>query len=68
MKKIKINKIKIGQAVTIRTHDGKTFRGILTDRSDWLVGCPVVKAEGKNYGIGYDAEIVGVPKEKNNVR
>ncbi|HHS9554014.1 hypothetical protein KGP19_06515 [Raoultella planticola] len=62
MKKIKINQIKIGQTVTIRTHDGKTFRGGGTDRSDWLVGCPVVKAEGKNYGIDYDTEIVGVPK------
>ncbi len=27
MKKIKINKIKIGKTVTIRSRDGKAFRG-----------------------------------------
>ncbi|HDU2704607.1 TPA: hypothetical protein RFC41_002527 [Klebsiella pneumoniae] len=60
MKRVNVHKLKVGQPVTIRTCDGETLRGILVDKSDWSVGCPVVEANGALYGIGYEAEIVGV--------
>ena len=53
-----IKKLKVGQPVTIRTRDGQKLGGILVDKCDWSVGCPVVEANGIKYGIGYDAEIV----------
>lgn len=53
-----IKKLKVCQTVTIRTRDGKKLSGILVDKCDWSVGCPVVEAKGIKYGIGYDAEIV----------
>ncbi|HHT1685586.1 TPA: hypothetical protein ACTYOT_003787 [Raoultella ornithinolytica] len=62
MKRVNAHKLKVWQPVTIRTREGETFRGILIDKSDWSVGCPVVEVKGKNYGIGYDYDIVGVPK------
>lgn len=64
MKRINSLKLKTGQKVTIRTHRGETLMGILIDKSDWSVGCPVVEANGMRYGIGYEAEIVGLPKHK----
>lgn len=65
MKRIKIGKLKVGQIVTIRTRDGETFRGILVDKRDWSVGCPVVEANGVMYGIGYQAEIISVSETKS---
>lgn len=53
-----IKKLKVGQTVVIRTNGGKKIIGILVDKCDWSVGCPVVEANGIKYGIGYDAEIV----------
>lgn len=62
MKRINALKLKTGQKVTIRTHRGETLMGILIDKSDWSVGCPVVEANGMRYGIGYNAVFVSVHK------
>lgn len=64
MKRLNIRKLKLGQSLTIRTRDGKIFNGILVDKCDWSVGCPVVEANGVMYGIGYQAEIVSVSDAK----
>lgn len=58
MGEINARQLKAGQRVTIRTHNGETLSGILVDKRDWQVGCPVVEANGIKYGIGYQAEIV----------
>ncbi|HBW1503995.1 TPA: hypothetical protein N3441_000183 [Klebsiella quasipneumoniae] len=58
MGKINARQLKVGQRVTIRTHDGKKLSGILVDKCDWSVGCPVVEANGIKYGIGYQAKIL----------
>ena len=58
MKRTNVRKLKVGQPVKIRTYDGEVLIGILIDKSDWSVGCPVVEANGIKYGIGYQAEIV----------
>ncbi|WP_338735435.1 hypothetical protein V8954_03995 [Klebsiella michiganensis] len=55
-----IKKLKKGQQVTIRTRDGQKLSGVLVDKCDWSVGCPVVEVNGVMYGIGYQAEIVSV--------
>ncbi|HHY1067918.1 TPA: hypothetical protein ACVY43_005398 [Klebsiella michiganensis] len=60
MKRVNVHKLKAGQPVTIRTSEGETLNGILVDKSDWSVGCPVVEANGRLYGIGYEADIVVV--------
>lgn len=59
MRTINIKKLKKGQQVTIKTRDGQKLSGILVDKCDWSVGCPVVEANGVMYGIGYQAEIAG---------
>ena len=52
------------QSVTIRTSKGQTLLGILIDKCDWSIGCPVVLAKGIMYGVGYQADIVDVVKPK----
>lgn len=58
-----VRKLRVGKRVTIMTSDGKKLSGILVDKCDWSVGCPVVEAGGIKYGIGYQAKIVGAPKD-----
>lgn len=65
MKRINTQNLKVGQTVIIRTRDGEKLSGILVDKCDWSVGCPVVEANGIKYGIGYQAEIVSVPSTKD---
>lgn len=60
MRRINARQLKVGQRVTIRTHDGETLSGTLVDKCDWQVGCPVVEANGIKYGIGYQAEVVSI--------
>lgn len=60
MGEINARQLKVGQRVTIRTHNGETLSGTLVDKCDWSVGCPVVEVNGVMYGIGYQAEIVSV--------
>lgn len=60
MRRINARQLKVGQRVTIRTRDGETLSGILVDKRDWSVGCPVVEDNGIKYGIGYQAEIVSI--------
>ncbi|HCA6521910.1 TPA: hypothetical protein PCO50_004779 [Klebsiella pneumoniae] len=69
MKRINIGKLKVGQPVIIMTREGKTLSGILIDKRDWSVGCPVVEADGVMYAIGYQAEIVSIsdPKTKGGI-
>jgi hypothetical protein len=55
----RFRQLKVGQRVTIRTHDGETLSGTLVDKCDWQVGCPVVEANGTNGG-GYQAEVVSI--------
>ncbi|HBW1538642.1 TPA: hypothetical protein N3441_002537 [Klebsiella quasipneumoniae] len=55
-----VRKLRVGQRVTIMTSDGKKLNGILVDKCDWSVGCPVVEANGIKYGIGYQAEVVSI--------
>ena len=64
MKRINFLNLRAGQQVIIRTQKGETLRGVLFYKSDWSVGCPVVEASGIRYGIGYEADIVGLPKHK----
>ncbi|CAM7679932.1 hypothetical protein KLMIMM047B_24220 [Klebsiella michiganensis] len=59
MRRINTRQLKKGQQVTIRIRDGQKLSGILVDKCDWSVGCPVVEANGIKYGIGYQAEIAG---------
>ncbi|CAM7791228.1 TPA: hypothetical protein RKY22_003649 [Klebsiella michiganensis] len=66
MKRINTQRLNVGQQVTIRTRDGQKLSGILVDKCDWSVGCPVVEANGIKYGIGYQAEILSVPGQKAN--
>ncbi|WP_394289599.1 hypothetical protein [Klebsiella michiganensis] len=64
MRRINTRQLKKGQQVTIRTRDGEELSGILVDKCDWSVGCPVVEANGVMYGIGYQAEIVSFSMSK----
>lgn len=36
----------------------KIYQGVLLDKMDWLVGCPVFKCSKGVLGVGYDCEIV----------
>lgn len=57
--------IKIGTSVTVRLNNGEEKKCVLTDHSDWLVGCPVVVAEdGESIGIGYQGEIIAAAPQQ----
>lgn len=38
-----LDTLEVGQTVVILTNAGERLEGILVDKSDWSVGCPVVR-------------------------
>lgn len=62
-----VRKLILGQRVTIMTRGGQKLSGILVDKCDWSVGCPVVEANGIKYGIGYQAEILSIQVDKQKI-
>ncbi|HDH1547648.1 TPA: hypothetical protein PIU60_000855 [Klebsiella quasipneumoniae subsp. quasipneumoniae] len=53
-----LDTLEVGQTAVILTNAGERLEGILVDKSDWSVGCPVVRVGDTLYGIGYQADII----------
>lgn len=68
-KTINPRSIKIGTSVTVRLNSGEEKKCVLTDHSDWLVGCHVaVTEDGISIGIGYQGEIIAVAAPQQEVK